>query len=159
MTTPEQPEVRIDAPDDSATVDRPVENTLADRPDNTTPDNNDLIDYPAVAPETTQRSIDNFLKACKSIKEAHSDSLRTSRIRLAVSLARVLMDRRDALETLLEQGDLWLKEHPEDIEESEPAWFEAEAEYRAIWDALREGARVAFGPVVPVEQARLLGVA
>jgi len=116
-----------------------------------------LVDYPAKASPETQEKIDAFLAACRSIRDAHTEILRRSRIDLAVSLSRIIRARRDELADLLYEGDLWLLDHPD--EDDEAQWFTAEAEHRAIWDALEEGLHIAFGRRPSPEQARMMGVA
>lgn len=112
-----------------------------------------LVDYPAAASPETQKLIDRFHDSCRLIREAHRDDLRRSRITLASRHADALIARRNALETLLDEGDRWLVLHPDEADED--AWIVADQEYRAIWDALRDGSRIAFGKTAAPEQARM----
>lgn len=114
----------------------------------------ELVDYPAEASSEVQAKIAAFLEACESIRSGHTASLQRSRLALATALSRPLRARRDDLESLLRDGDRWLTSHFDPTDEA--AWFAAEAEYRAIEDALRAGLVAAFGERVTPEQAQLV---
>lgn len=115
-----------------------------------------LIDYPAVTTPDMQSRIDAFLAACRSVQDAPHSDQRQARITLASSLVKPLMSKRDALEELIDQGDRWLVEHPDDDDETH--WFAAESAYRAICDALDDGLTLAFGSSPTTAQAQMWGV-
>lgn len=116
----------------------------------------ELVDYPAIAAADTQRRIDHFHDACRSVRNTDSRDQHQARIALATSLAHKLRERCDELMQLLETGDRWLARHPSDDDEAQ--WFAAEAEYRAICDALDEGVHLAFGATPTLEQSQMLEV-
>lgn len=113
----------------------------------------ELVDYPAVAPEATQRQIDTFRAACIRIRDTAEHHRKRALITVATKHADTLRARRDELETLLAEGDRWLIEHPDKADEDQ--WIAVDQEYRAIWNALREGMTIAFGTHATPEQARM----
>lgn len=102
-----------------------------------------LVDYPAIAPEATQRQIDTFRAACIRVRDTEEHHRKRALITVAVRHADVLRGRRDELEGALRDGDLWLAQHPNEADEDQ--WIVWDQEYRAIVDALNAGAAIAFG--------------
>ena len=112
----------------------------------------ELVDYPAIAPAPMQRQIDTFRAACIRVRDAAEQHRKRALITVAVRHADALRARRDELEQMLAEGDQWLVLHYS--AEDEDQWLAWEAEYRAIVDALTDGARIAFGGT-SVTQARM----
>ena len=112
----------------------------------------ELVDYPAIAPPDMQRTIDTFRAACIRVRDTHEQHRKRAQITVAVRQADTLRARRDELHTLIEEGDAWLVEHPDSADEDQ--WIAWEQEYRAIINALSDGARIAFGGT-SVTQARM----